>query len=97
MNKNSFIYILTNKYNTTFYVGVTTDLPKRIWEHREKIVKSFSQKYNLTKLVYYETIDNIETAISREKQLKKWRRAWKIELIKKFNPTFKDLYEDIIK
>ena len=96
MKNNSFVYILTNKYNTVFYTGVTSNLLKRIWEHREKVVKGFTEKYNATKLVYYETIDNIESAILREKQLKKWKRSWKIKLIKDFNPTFEDLYEKII-
>jgi len=96
MKNNSFVYILTNKYNTVFYTGVTSNLLKRVWEHREKVVKGFTEKYNATKLVYYETIDNIESAILREKQLKKWKRSWKIKLIKDFNPTFEDLYEKII-
>ena len=96
MKNNSFVYILTNKYNTVFYTGITSNLLKRVWEHREKVVKGFTEKYNATKLVYYETIDNIESAILREKQLKKWKRSWKIKLIKDFNPTFEDLYEKII-
>ena len=96
MKQNSFVYILTNKYHTVFYTGVTSNLPKRIWEHREKVIEGFAEKYNATKLVYYEAIDNIESAIIREKQLKKWKRDWKIKLIKDFNPTFDDLYERII-
>ena len=96
MKQNSFVYILTNKYNTVFYTGVTSNLPKRVWEHKEKVVDGFAEKYNATKLVYYEAIDNIESAILREKQLKKWKRDWKIKLIKDFNPTFEDLYEKII-
>lgn len=96
MKQNSFVYILTNKYNTVFYTGVTSNLPKRVWEHKEKVVDGFAEKYNATKLVYYEAIDNIESAILREKQLKKWKRDWKIKLIKDFNPIFEDLYEKII-
>lgn len=67
MKQNSFVYILTNKYNTVFYTGVTSNLPKRVWEHKEKVVDGFAEKYNATKLVYYEAIDNIESAILREK------------------------------
>ena len=96
MKNNSYVYILTNNYNTVFYTGVTSNLPKRTWEHKEKVINGFAEKYNATKLVYYEAIDNIETAILREKQLKKWKREWKIKLIKDFNPTFEDLYEKII-
>ena len=69
---------------------------KRVYEHKNKFVDGFSKKYNLTKLVYYELFDNIEDAITREKRLKKWNRDWKIELINKFNPKWKDLYEKII-
>ena len=96
MKENSFVYILTNKYNSTYYIGVTSNLPKRICEHKNKVVAGFSKKYNLYKLVYYEVANDIESAILREKQLKSWKRQWKTDLIKKFNPTFKDLYDDII-
>ena len=75
MKNNSFVYILTNKHNSVFYIGVTSNLVKRVWEHKNSVVAGFSKKYNLTKLVYFEAIDNIETAILREKQLKKWNRA----------------------
>lgn len=96
MNKSYYVYILTNQYNTVFYTGVTSNLIKRTWEHKNKVIKGFAEKYNATKLVYYENTNNIESAISREKQLKKWKRDWKIKLIKDFNPTFKDLYEKIL-
>ena len=89
------VYILTNINNTTFYIGVTSNLPKRIWEHKNKFVDGFTKKYNVDKLVYYELTENIETAINREKQLKNWHRDWKIKLIKKINPNFDDLYEFI--
>ena len=89
------VYILTNYNNTTFYIGVTSNLPKRIWEHKNKVVEGFTQKYNLDKLVYYEITDSIISAIKREKQLKNWHRDWKINLIKETNPEFKDLYEQI--
>ena len=96
MQKNAFVYILTNKYNTVFYIGVTSNLPKRVWEHKEKVVKGFTQRYNITKLVYFEAIDNIESAILREKQLKKWHKKWKKDLVEKQNPQYKDLYENIL-
>ena len=89
------VYILTNYNNTTFYIGVTSNLSKRIWEHKNKVVEGFTQKYNLDKLVYYEITDSIISAIKREKQLKNWHRDWKINLIKETNPEFKDLYEQI--
>ena len=87
--------ILTNINNTTFYIGVTSNLSKRIWEHKNKFVDGFTKKYNVDKLVYYELTENIETAINREKQLKNWHRDWKIKLIKKINPNFDDLYKFI--
>mgnify|MGYP001363818540 CR=1 FL=1 len=96
MKTNSYVYILTNKFNNVFYIGVTSDLIKRTWEHKNKIVKGFTKKYNLHKLVYYEIACDIENAILREKQLKKWHRQWKINLIREFNPTFEDLYCKII-
>ena len=89
------VYILTNINNTTFYIGVTSNLSKRIWEHKNKFVDGFNKKYNVDKLVYYELTENIETAINREKQLKNWHRDWKIKLIKKINPNFDDLYKFI--
>ena len=94
--KNYYVYIITNKYNNVFYVGVTSNLVKRIWEHKNKLVEGFSKKYNLNKLIYYEVCDNIESAITREKQLKRWRREWKISLIEEMNPDFDDLYEKIV-
>ena len=91
MTKTYAVYIITNYTNTTFYIGVTNNLINRIWQHKNKAVNSFSSKYNLNKLVYYETTDSIETAIKREKQLKRWHRDWKINLIKETNPNFEDL------
>jgi putative endonuclease len=92
----SYIYILSNKKNGTLYIGVTSDLTKRIYEHKQKVINGFSKQYSLDKLVYYEVIDDIKTAIKREKQLKKWNRAWKIELIEKENSEWYDLYNDIL-
>ena len=86
-----YIYILTNKYRTTFYIGVTNNLSKRILEHNENKGSYFTQKYNLKSLIYYEEFTSIKEAIAREKQLKNWKREWKINLIKEVNPTLKDL------
>ena len=94
MNKTYAVYILTNYNETTFYVGVTGNLEKRIWEHKNKVSEGFSKKYNLNKLVYYELTENVDAALNREKQLKRWHRDWKINLIKQMNPEFNDLSED---
>ena len=94
MNKNYAVYILTNYNETTFYIGVTGNLKKRIWEHKNKIVEGFTKKYNTNRLVYYEMTENVESALNREKQLKRWHKQWKINLIKKSNPDFKDLSEN---
>ena len=91
MNKQYYVYILTNYNETTFYIGVTNDLQRRVFEHKNKLIDGFSSKYNLTKLVYFEITEDIEVAIKREKQLKNWHRDWKINLIKENNPNFNDL------
>ena len=91
-----FIYILASKKNGTLYIGVTSDLIKRIYEHKNDFVKGFTQKYTIHKLVYFEATESIESAIMREKQLKTWNRAWKIYLIEKSNPGWNDLYSDLI-
>lgn len=96
MEQQSFIYILTNTHNTTFYIGVTNDLVRRVYEHKNKVVKNFSSTYNLTKLVYYEIFPDIAQAIIREKKLKGGSRQKKIDLIDKFNPEWIDLYDKII-
>jgi putative endonuclease len=94
--KPGFVYIITNKYNNTYYIGVTSNLPKRILEHIEKRYEnSFSARYNLNKLVYYEQFQMIGEAIAREKQLKAGSRAKKLTLIQYMNPNWKDLYEEI--
>ncbi len=92
--KNYYVYILTNHEETTFYVGFTSNLPKRIWEHKHKEMKGFSSKYNLVKLVYFEQYTDVNNAIAREKQLKRWHRQWKINLITETNPDFNDLSAD---
>lgn len=91
---NAFIYIMSNKNLTTFYIGVTNDLERRVKEHKDGEGSEFTSKYNLHHLVYYEIISDIKTAIKREKQLKRWHREWKINLIKELNPTFEDLAKD---
>ena len=96
MTKAGFIYIITNKTNTTLYIGVTSKKKKRIWEHKNKVVEGFSQKYNLNKLVYYEVFQDIATAILREKYLKGKTREYKVNLIESQNAEWKDLYKEII-
>jgi len=91
--KTFWVYIITNKNNTTFYIGVTNNLLRRIYEHKNGLVKGLSKKYKLTKLVFYEMSENAYSAISREKQLKNWHRDWKLNLIRQNNPDFKDLAE----
>ena len=93
MSKTYAVYILTNYNQTTFYIGVTGNLQKRIWEHKNKVVEGFTKKYNVDRLVYYELTEDVESALNREKQLKRWHRQWKINLIKEMNPEFKDLSE----
>lgn len=95
MVKEYAVYIMTNYLNTTLYVGVTNNLLRCVFEHKTKQNNGFTAHYNLKKLVYYEITNSEEEAISREKQLKNWKRQWKLELIKKHNPAFKDLCEDI--
>ncbi len=96
MDKYSYVYIIANKRNGTLYIGVTSNLIKRVYEHKNELADGFSKKYKLHKLVYYEQHLNIEAAITREKQLKKWNRLWKLKLIESINPKWRDLYQDII-
>ena len=96
MNKQSYIYIMTNYDETVIYTGVTSDLIKRVYEHKNKLREGFTKNYNVTKLVYYEAFDDIENAIAREKQIKGGSRAKKLQLIKQFNPNWNDLYDSII-
>jgi len=91
----SYVYILANKKNGTVYTGVTSDLVKRVWEHKNKIFKGFTSKYAVDKLVYFEVYDDIVTAIEREKCIKRWDRAWKTRRIYETNPEWDDLYETI--
>ena len=96
MEKKGYVYIITNKNNTTLYIGVTSNLIKRIWEHKNKVVEGYSKKYNLDKLVYYEVADSIETAIEREKFLKGKTRQYKNNLISEMNYKWIDLYNQIL-
>jgi putative endonuclease len=91
-----YIYILASKKNGTLYVGITSDLIKRIYEHKNDLAEGFTKKYAIHNLVYFEATESVESAIMREKQLKKWNRAWKINLIDKNNPAWNDLYPDLI-
>ena len=91
-----YIYILASQRNGTLYIGVTSDLVKRIYEHKNNLVKGFTQEYKVHHLVYFEQTTSIESAISREKQIKKWNRTWKLRLIEKVNPNWDDLYPKLI-
>ncbi|MDD5289086.1 MAG: GIY-YIG nuclease family protein [Dehalococcoidales bacterium] len=93
---NYYIYILASKPYGTLYIGVTNDLVRRVWEHKNDFVEGFTKRYGVHSLVYFEQCENIESAITREKQMKKWMRRWKLDLIEKMNPSWKDLYNDIV-
>lgn len=90
-----YIYILTNQRNGTLYIGVTTDLKRRIWEHKNKQLEGFTKKYGIGTLVYFEVYEDYWEAANREKRMKKWNRDWKIELIEKNNPDWRDLYDEL--
>ncbi len=96
MNKQPCVYILASKKNGTLYIGVTSNLVKRIWQHKNKQVKGFSEKHGVNDLVYYEQHEEMYSAITREKQMKKWNRQWKINLIEKNNPDWGDLWSEIL-
>lgn len=91
MKGSYYVYIISNKRHTVFYIGVTDNIQRRLYEHKTGLVKGFSKKYNLTELVYFEEYFDINEAIAREKQLKNWHREWKINLIKSLNPKMQDL------
>ena len=96
MVKQPAVYILASKRNGTLYIGVTSNLLKRAWEHKNDLLEGFTKRYEVHRLVYYELHGDMETAIRREKQMKKWNRAWKLELIEKQNPDWRDLWEEIL-
>ena len=95
MTKAGFVYLLTNKRNGTLYTGVTSELKRRIYLHKTDKYPGFSHKYQLKMLVYFEEHDDIQDAIEREKRIKKWKRSWKLQLIEKLNPGWKDLYDEL--
>ena len=96
MDKQPCVYLLANKRNGTLYAGVTSNLVKRIWEHKSHLVEGFTKKYNVTLLVWYELHDSMESAIHKEKMIKNWKRSWKIKEIEKINTEWNDLYDGII-
>jgi len=93
--KNYYVYILVSKRNGTLYIGVTSDLRRRVYQHKNNSVEGFTKKYKVHMLVYYEQTSNVESAIKREKDLKNWKRKWKLDLIEKNNPGWKDLYNEL--
>ena len=95
MDRNYYVYILASKRNGTLYTGITSDHLKRVWEHKDKVVDGFTKKYNVDRLVYIEQFRDPETAIRREKRLKKYPRKWKLNLIEKDNPEWNDLYDGL--
>ena len=96
VEKHPCVYIVTNKKHGTLYIGVTSNLPARIWQHKQGSLAGFTRNYGLKRLVYFECADSIISAIEREKQLKNWHRAWKIRLIESSNPDWNDLYRSIV-
>ena len=96
MNRQPAVYILASKRNGTLYVGVTSDLIKRVWEHKNNVVKGFTERYSVHQLVWYELHETMESAIRKEKMLKNWKRVWKLELIERSNPNWQDLYETVV-
>ncbi|HDM8043593.1 TPA: GIY-YIG nuclease family protein [Vibrio campbellii] len=91
MNKTPCVYILTSKNNSVLYIGVTSQLPQRIWQHKNGVVEGFTKKYHVHKLVYFELFEDMALTINREKQLKQWKREWKLDLVRESNPDFLDL------
>jgi putative endonuclease len=96
MRKNPCVYILASKRNGTLYVGVTSDLIKRVWQHKSDLAEGFTQEHAVHNLVWYEMHETMESAITREKQIKAWKRLWKLRLIEESNPDWADLYEQIV-
>ena len=95
MDKQPCVYLLASSRNGTLYVGVTSDLIRRVWQHRTHAVEGFSDRYGVTRLVWFELHESMESAIQREKRIKKWNRAWKVAMIDKMNPSWRDLWPDI--
>lgn len=96
MERQPCVYLLASKPNGTLYAGVTSDLIKRVWEHKNNVIKGFTQKYDVHALVWYELHETMESAIQREKTIKNWKRAWKINEIEKINPDWRDLFSELL-
>ncbi|AUD79607.1 endonuclease [Kangiella profundi] len=96
MDKQFYVYVMASKKNGTLYIGITSNLVKRVWEHKNNAVEGFTKKYEVHQLVYYEQHESSYSAIQREKRLKEWKRKWKLDLIEGMNPEWKDLYDEII-
>ena len=94
--KQPCVYLLSSRRNGTLYLGVTSELVKRVWQHKENLAEGFTKRYQVHHLVWYEPHDRMESAIQREKTIKKWKRSWKVALIEKENPEWRDLYEDLL-
>lgn len=94
--KKFYVYIMGREYNSTYYVGMTSDIVKRVWEHKNEAADGFTKKHNIKMLLYYEIYDDAENAIKREKRLKKWNRLWKMQIIERMNPEWKDLYGTLL-
>ncbi|WP_314816802.1 MULTISPECIES: GIY-YIG nuclease family protein [Sphingopyxis] len=95
MNRPGYLYLMASGRNGTTYLGVTSDLLKRVWQHRNEVVDSFTKKYGCMRLVWYQAFDDIQQARQRELQMKKWKRAWKVELIERENPQWLDLFDSL--
>ncbi|MEW6041839.1 MAG: GIY-YIG nuclease family protein [Elusimicrobiota bacterium] len=95
-NNDYYVYVMASKKEGVLYIGVTNDIIRRVYEHKNDLTEGFTKKYRVHKLVYFETTNDIESAIQREKQMKKWYRKWKVELIEKMNPEWKDLYDKLL-
>ena len=96
MNREPCVYLLASRRNGTLYTGVTSDLVKRVWEHKNNVAEGFTKRYGVHRLVWYELYSNIESAIAREKAIKEWKRQWKLELIESLNPDWRDLFEELV-
>jgi putative endonuclease len=92
-----FVYIVASRRNGTLYIGMTDDLPRRIWQHRTGVLPGFTRTYGVKMLVWYELHETRDSAFTRERRLKKWNRAWKLQLIERFNPTWRDLFDDLLR
>lgn len=95
MKESFYVYILSSLHNRVLYIGMTSDLRRRVWEHKERVIKGFTAQYNVDRLVHFEEFNDAENAIKRERAMKEWKRDWKVDLIQERNPEWRDLYKDI--